>query len=272
LALFLTVSPVRTAAASFLRLFRVEKITPVAVDVGLSELPDYIDRYSPALTSILGEDVDVSQSGEPTEVQSAGRASELAGFKVRLPSQLTRSRPLLYRPAKTLRLIVNRQHWQALLNAAGHSDFIIPETLDGQPVTIEVPAIVAALYGDCDSDESSGCTVLVQSKTPTIEVPPELDIESIGQLFLEVLGLSPEEAAAYSASVDWLTTLVMPVPRNVNYHHIPDIDGVSGVALENPYAQHGSRYVLAWVKDGILHGLWGISDLTQGLQLADSLQ
>jgi hypothetical protein len=158
---------------------------------------------------------------------------------------------------------------------------VIPKSVDGEQVTIHLPDIVVAMYGECglvsDEDQSSTgeretCMALVQARSPTVDVPPELDLNSLGEIFLQVLGMSDEEAAQFSEKVDWLTTLVLPIPADAQYEEIANVDGAPGVLVKDPYGKDMARYTLVWIKSGILHGLMGIDDPDHALTVADSLK
>jgi hypothetical protein len=134
-------------------------------------------------------------------------------------------------------------------------------------------------YGDCDvnqakdvvSDGMGDCTILMQSETPTIESPPGIDINAAGQIMLQVLGMSEEEAADFTSRVDWATTLVVPVPEGAEYRNVK-VDGVDGVLLEDTYAGGNARYTLLWVKDGMLYALTGDGSRYEAPPIANSMK
>jgi len=281
LAISMSFPQVRAIASRFLELFRVERITAVQVGIDLGELPGEMEELFTALQPLLGDQIRVEELVEPVEVQDAAEASALAGFPVRLPAGLGGPRRMIHQPAKTVHFVIERDRWQALLDEMGYDDFVIPESADGSQVTIHIPDTVAALYGECAPvedeemrlrEQPEDCTILVQSHNPSVEVPPELDLNRMGEIFLEVLGMSPEDAAEFSSRVDWLTTLVIPVPQGAAYHNVPNVDGVSGIALEDPTAAGASRYTLVWLKDGLLYGLAGVADIGEATRVANSLR
>ncbi|HEY48271.1 MAG TPA: hypothetical protein G4O14_16000 [Anaerolineae bacterium] len=113
---------------------------------------------------------------------------------------------------------------------------------------------------------------LIQARSPTVDVPPELDLNSLGEIFLQVLGMSDEEAAQFSEKVDWLTTLVLPIPADAQYEEIANVDGTPGVLVKDPYGEDMAWYTLVWIKSGILYGLMGFDDPGHALAVADSLK
>ena len=172
----------------------------------------------------------------------------------------------------------------AVLNDIGRSDIRLPRDLDGATVTFEIPASVAVQFGKCDFDEESmhgydpddpppvqshNCTTLVQMPSPTISAPPGLDMTGIGEAYLQILGMTQEEAERFARNVDWTTTFVIPLPRYSAEHQDVAVDGVNGTLIETKY---GNQYVLLWVKEGILYALNGPGDDTIALEIANSLK
>lgn len=274
LAISLSFPQVRAAAGRFLQLFRVERITAVQVGLSVDEVPGQVEGYLAKLEALLGGQVELEGLFEPVTVPDADQASALVGFPVRLPAAAEGAPHLTCQQERTVRLTIERDRWQALLDEMGYGDLVLPESVDGGSVTIHIPDLVAAGYGASAAGEGrqrSEQLVLIQGRNPSVEVPPELDIERVGEVLLEALGMPPAEAADFSRHVDWLSTLVIPVPRGARYQVVPDVDGVSALLFEDPSANAASRYTLVWLKDGILYGLLGASDPAQATALADSL-
>lgn len=272
---------VQVLAGRLLALFRVEQIQPVEVGLTLEMLPDYMEGYFSSLEALLGDQIDVDELVEPREVQDASEASKLAGFTVRLPMEKESEPRIFYLAARTVQYELDRELLQDLLNEIGRGDIVIPESVDGEEVTIHIPDIVVAMYGECglegDEDQPQAgqretCMALVQARSPTVDVPSELDINRLGEVFLQVLGMSAEEASQFGEKVDWLTTLVLPIPADAQYEEIANVDGAPGVLVKDPYGEDMAWYTLVWIKSGILHGLMGFDDPDHVLSVADSLE
>jgi hypothetical protein len=272
---------VRVLAGRFLSLFRIEQIQPIEVGLTLGMLPDYVEGYFRSFELLLGDQIDVEELVEPQEVQDADEATKLAGFTVRLPVEMDSEPRIFYLAARTVHYVLDHELLQSLLNEMGHGDLDIPKSVDGEEVTIHFPDTVVAMYGDCGVDgdddqpqtgQRETCMAMVQARSPTIDVPPELDLNRLGEIFFQVLGMSAEEAKQFSESVDWLSTLVLPIPKDAQYEEISSVDGAPGVMVKDPYGEDTARYTLLWVKSGILHGLMGIDDPDHALIVADSLK
>ncbi len=46
--------------------------------------------------------------------------------------------------------------------------------------------------------------------------------------------MSAEEAAEFTSTVDWTSTLVVPIPRNAAIHEQVTVDGVTGTLIQRP--------------------------------------
>lgn len=264
--------PVRAIANSFLGLFRVEKVAVVQFDEQALE-----QRLGAGaeFEQFFADEVQFEEFGETQPVAGAAEAAALAGIPVRLPTQGIEAEPdLQVLQGSRASFVVDLPRVKALLNQLGVKDVDLPARLDGETVTLEIQRAVLASYGDCKSSlaEVEGfdpdmpanrssmqhCLTLMQVHSPTVSAPQGLDIARIGEAMLQVLGMTQEEAAQFSRSVDWTTTLVVPLPRdNADYREV-QVDGVSGILVKNNYRRgspSGEDYTLIWVKDGILYSL-----------------
>jgi hypothetical protein len=266
-------------------LFRVEQFTILQID------PENLEEQlgsSSNFEYLLAEDVQVEEFGEMQEVTSKEEASGLAGFQVRLPGAVDGDAQLVLQPGARVSLLVDLPKVQALMDELGISDPKLPAELDGAEVSLELPVAVAAAFGTCevspemvreagvDPDgpipDLSKCITLTQFPSPEISAPPGLDIARIGQSFLQVLGMTPEEAAQFGQSVDWTTTLVIPIPRYGTEYQEVLVDGVEGTLIMQSQRSEFPHYLLIWIKDGIVYALTGPGDVQSAVELANSLE
>lgn len=276
---------VRAIGSSFLGLFRVEQFTIVQVD------PNQIEEQlgsSSSFENLLAENVLVEEYGEAMDAADAAEASSLAGFPVRLPAAAPDVGELKVQPGAKISMQVDLPKIQALFDEIGSSDLQLPAALDGAEVSMELPMAVGAMFGECGVSEEtlreaqidpdgpmpdlSECITLTQFPSPEISAPPGLDIASIGEVFLQLLGMTPEEAAQFSQSVDWTTTLVIPIPRYGTEYQDVFVDGVEGTLILQSQRSNFPHYLLVWIKDGIVYGLTGPGNADSALELANSLE
>ncbi len=286
LAIAMLFPQVRAIGSSFLGLFRVEQFTILQVDPDLLE-----ERLSSAsnFEYLLTEDVEIEKIGEQQEVTDADQASSLAGIPVRLPTAVEGEMHLEVQPGMKATFKVDLPKVQALLNEIGYSDLELPSDLDGAVVTMELPEAVTASFGECgfseefipvegvDPDDRPrvpiiNCTTLLQVASPEISAPPGLDIAGIGEIFLQVLGMTPEEAGQFTRNVDWTTTLIIPIPRYGTEHQDVFVDGVDGTLIMQSQRSDFPQYMLIWIKDGVVYALNGPGEAAAALEIAESLK
>lgn len=282
LTISLAFEPVRAVANSFLGLFRVEQIKIVQISPG--DLPDQLGSSS-QLEKIFTEKVEIEERGEPQEVASVEEASRLAGIPVRLPSKIEGERVLVVQPGGSLSFNVDLELIEMVLADIGRSDIKLPRDLDGATVKLEIPSGVMAQFGECEIDEEAlgefdpddpstqdreyECTTLMQMPSPTISAPPGLDMTRIGEAYLQVLGMSQEEAVRFARNVDWTTTFVIPIPRYGTEYKDVQVDGVTGTLIQHQYTD---MYALMWVKDGTVYALSGPGNKAAALKIAGSMK
>jgi hypothetical protein len=114
--------------------------------------------------------------------------------------------------------------------------------------------------------------VLMQLPSPTVSGPPELDIEQLGAAFLQMMGRSEEDAALLSQQVDWSTTLVVPIPSSYTTYEEVQVDGVPGILIEKLINENVPRFMLLWVRDGIVYALMGAHSAGDALAIANALE
>ena len=222
--------------------------------------------------------------GEPVDAANAADATKKAGFTVRLPQSATYTR-LSVAGAAAFNFTVDRTKAQALLNEAGRTDLVLPNDIDGAVISVSVPASVRADYGICpdpssdkgiDGGGSAGrrypdCVILSEIPSPSVNAPANVDVAQLAQLGLEFTGMSSDQAAAFTKSVDWTSTLVVPIPKNAATYEQVAVDGVTGTLIQRP-ADDAPQFVLLWVKDGIVYSIGGLgANSQQAIDMANSL-
>lgn len=288
LAVSLTFEPVRVWAGEFLGLFRVQQITVLPVDTTrLGELSGN-STLAKQVGQLFADSVTVSkQPGDPKTVADAAEASKLAGFSVRLPANSPTAPQLTVQGGGAFQFVVNRARAQALLDQAGDSRLLLPGSIDGATIKVTIPAGVTAAYGDCppppraaDGDLNLGspgrrylnCIILAEIPSPTVDTPPDVNLTQLAEIGLEFTGMSPEQARAFSQTVDWTSTLVVPIPRNGASYTQVAVDGVTGNLIQRP-TDDAPEYALIWVKGGIIYAIGGLgSDTSKAVSMANSLK
>jgi hypothetical protein len=286
LVLVLAFPSTRALTGQLLNLFRVQQVQVVPVDfTGLEQLTGD-GALGNQFTALISDSVDIQQEpGDPLAAASAEEASQLAGFHVRIPAGMTPSQINVTGPA-AFSLTLNRTKTQALLDEAGRSDLVLPASMDGAEVSVDIPASVSVAFGTCPTPGSGGsgnheqsvtqrrypdCVILAQIPSPSVNAPAGLDIEALARTGLEFTGMSPAEAAEFTSNVNWTSTLLVPIPRNASTYEQVSVDGVTGTLIQR-ISDETPQFALLWVKDGIIYAISGLgTNSQQAVEMARSL-
>jgi hypothetical protein len=235
-ALAFTLDPVRAAAREFLDLFRVKRFAAVPMD------PQRLERLARGgidFKSLVADQVQVVVAPQkPVEVASPEAGAVEAGIVAHLPTVLPRGAELaettLGRPG-SFRVQLDTEKLGALAAAAGAEEIEIPGWWNGATVDIEMPPVLAVRYartiereGQPPREESF---VLFQSATPQIELPEGFDPAILGRLGLRLAGMSAQDALAFSRTIDWRATLLVPVPVQGGTFREVEVSGQKGLLV-----------------------------------------
>jgi hypothetical protein len=287
LALVLAFPGTRALADEILNLFRIQQVTVIPIDfTGLEQLAGD-GALGNQFTDLISSSMNMTQKpSDPVPAADAEEASNLAGFTVRLPQNETPSQ-IYVTGAAAFSLTVDKAKAQALLNEAGRSDLVLPDSIDGADISVDIPASVSVGYGTCPKPQTDGssddkdsqipgrrypdCVILAEIPSPTVNAPAGVDVNQLAQIGLEFTGMSAEDAAAFANSVDWTSTLVVPIPKNAATYEQVQVDGVTGTLIQRP-SDDAPRYALLWVKDGIVRVISALgTDSQHAIALANSL-
>ncbi len=287
LALVLAFPGTRALAGELLNLLRVQQVQVVPVDfTGLEQLTgDGV--LGNQFTELIADSVDIQKEpGEPVQAASAEEASQLAGFNVRIPEGMTPSE-INVTDSAAFSMTLDRARAQALLDEAGRGDLVLPASADGAEISVNIPSSVSVAFGTCprpgsdvpgNTEQSAvrarypDCVILAQIPSPSVSAPADLDIEALARIGLEFTGMSPEEAAELTSTVNWTSTLLVPIPRNAASHQQVSVDGVTGTLIQRSPDSEAPQFALMWVKDGIVYAISGLgTNGQQAIEMANSL-
>jgi hypothetical protein len=280
-------------------MLRVQKIQVVTIDpTTLMSNSEPDGRPYKLVNQFIADNVVVTMDpGKPNIAPSATQASQLAGYPVLAIGSLGAPSSVEVNGETAFQMTINRDRIETLLDEVGRSDIRIPESANGALIAVHIPKTVISTYGDCpvrhryasSNPQSRGealaerkmermakindtnCTYLIQAPSPTVSVPPDLNMADIAEAALELAGMSPAEAHSFCQTVDWSSTLVVPIPRNSSSYETVPVDGVEGTLITETLSQ-GNRYSLLWIKNGVIHSLSGHGSSSEALTLAASLR
>jgi hypothetical protein len=277
-------------ALKSLQSLRMQKVQAVNADFS-----PYVDaNANPTLhqmvTQMISDKVQVEVNEEDHPVPDVAAARQLAEFDVRLLSARKDAPEIVVGGTHKIDVIVDRARLQAIATEAGHPDLVLPQSLDGATVGVQVPRSVQVQYGTCPgpanaskvvadnitgpsptTTEYSDCVRLREGPDPIVNVPAGLDVGGLAQIGLETAGMTPNQASDFLHTIDWKATLTLSVPRSLRSYQVVKVNGTDGTLLSMA-GRRGPGYALIWTKNGIVYSLTGFGDSSQAVALADSLR
>jgi hypothetical protein len=256
LVLVLSVPGVRAAASDFLGLFRVQKFTPISISAEQMALLEEVANSG----LYPGEVEFFEEPSEPVRVASLSEAAASLGWQPASPSLLGQPDAVYTMGEASGRLIVDVKNARALMSLAGADPALIPDSLEGAQVDVTV-------YGAISQNWDDGL-VLVQAPSPLVEYPDDVDVTALGQALLEALGMEPGPARRLSESIEWTSTLLLPIPESIATFDEVQINGSSGLALTGV---DGENAAVLWESDGMIFVLSGF-DSSALVSIANSVE
>jgi len=274
----------RGFAQRLLATLRVEQVRPVNIDFGTTNTGANRQPLD-TLTKLLSDSAVVTTDEKSSTAGTRDAASLAAGFPVRTLSTRTDAPSFEVSGAHAFHLTIDRSRLQDILDESGHPDLLLPATLEGATVSAHVPRAVAVKYGNCNktgqvngpsfapSTPSNPCLVVIQAPSPAINLPSDLNLQQLAEIAFQLAGWSPEKAREFCQTVDWKSTLILPIPRTVQSYETVSINGIRGTLLHFPDSA-GDRptFALIWIDNAIIYGIIGKGDAASALQLASSLR
>jgi hypothetical protein len=278
LLLLLSFAPARTLGQRFLQMLRVQKLAVVPVDTSALMQAGILNGHPRALSQLISDSVVVTMKpGEAVSVPDVESAAAKVGFKVETLSGAGEPERIEVEDEGAFHMTLDSDRIRAVLEEAGRSDIQVPESVNGSTVAVHVSKGVRIQYGSCGSsakkDAGTGtCMRFLQIPSPTVSVPPNLDMTAVAEAGLQLAGLGAAEAKSFAQTVDWSSTLVIPVPQDKASYRTIGVDGVNGILIEfAPTGTFRGSYAIIWVKNGIVHSLAGNGSSSLGQAAVASL-
>jgi hypothetical protein len=278
----------RSLAQRFLATLRIEKVQPVRLD--FSSL-DGNKPLQEMFRQMISDKVVVTADEKSQAAGTAQDAGQLAGFPVRVLGARTDAPKFTVEGQHAFHMTVDRSRLQDIFDQAGRPDLLLPATIDGAQVSVNVPRGVRVEYGDCPHHREaadatqhsnaqagangawSNCLALVETPSPQVNMPADLNIQQLAEITFQLSGMSATQARELGQSIDWKSTLVLPMPRFAGSYSQVQVGGVQGTLISNSNGggRRGPDYVLIWVKNGIIYGLVGHGEASNAVAVANSL-
>jgi len=271
LAFAFTLPAVRSAAEAFLDYFRVVNFAGVAFDP--QRVEQLWSNASVDLPTLISGHVAISTPPTPPiAYASLDEAGAAAQMQVRAPTWLPPGFKLTsveVIAAHELRVTGDTAKLQEVLTALGIDDLAVPAGLDGQVVTVSIPPIARILY-----DNGAKQIALVQSRGPVVSFPAGVDLASFAEIGLRLLGLGRAEAYDLAQSVDWRSTLLVPVPLTAATFHRVEVQNGDGLAIDAAAGENGGsgESMVLWSGGDSVYALRGPIRAADLLLMAQSVQ
>jgi hypothetical protein len=262
-----TLPPVQAAAEAFLDLFRVRHFTGVEFDPGRLQTLES-SGFDPG--EMFGSVEPLTPEPQPVSYATAADASAAAGIRVRVPAWVPQgytSTGFMGTSEMAARITFNTAGLQALLDALGLADVELPQGLDGQAATVRIPPVVTQTfaYGDMS-------LVVIQARSPDVSFPAGIDLSKLAYAGLRVLGMSRDEAYRMSVTIDWRSTLIVPVPSQAAAYRPINVDGNEGLLITGVAQEGHIGGVLMWSAGEQTYAVAGPVGDEELLEIAQTLQ
>ena len=261
-ALLFTVPAVRVAAQNALDLFRVHSFAAVEIDPArIDQLRALHDKIGQDPTMmVLDQQEVIKEPGKPVDYPSADLAGSAAGLSNLKQARGALPNGMRFTKASVqgegiARLTLHADKLRNVLEMLGLTDVQVPGYLDGQKVTVHMPPIVQQEY-----ENGTTHMTLVEAHSPEVGLPPGADLKQLGEIGLRILGLDADEAHRVAASIDWRSTLVVPVPTSAQAFRQVEVNGHKGLfircELPDEHGKlHRSGAVVLWTEGDRVLGM-----------------
>jgi hypothetical protein len=286
---------VRAGAQAFLDLFRVVNFAAVSFDPASLQA---LAHSGLDLPRMLGEQVEVLEGGgEPVAFATPEDAAGAVGMTVLSPAYLPvglERTAVLATSETAFRVTADTAKLQSVLDALAITDVSMPTGLDGGTATVRIPPVVSMTYaensgsgdgssadgengdganGDGSGTKASKTARLLQARTPEVSFPAGVDLAALAEIGLRVLGLERAEAYRFAQSIDWRSTLIVPVPASGTFREV-DVQGRPGLMITSATDPDSGRRFnqILWSSGDRVFALMGGLGPEELLEMAQTVQ
>ncbi|MFK7804571.1 MAG: DUF4367 domain-containing protein, partial [Anaerolineae bacterium] len=255
IAFFALTQTGQALASDFLGLFRVQKFAPISISPEQLANLENLDLEG----LFPGEVVWTQEPVQPQEVATINEAISLAPNAFSFTPDLGEPNEIAVGGHGSGQMTIDLAAARAILNIAGVDGNLLPDSLDGSDISVAVEDGIFMKWDEGD-------TTFVQMPSPEISYPSDFDPQPVGQAVLQLLGMSEDEAARLSNSIDWSNTLLLPIPTDVASFQEVSINGSTGILVT---ANDGGESSLIWESAGNVHMLAGDWSADELIDLAN---
>ncbi|GGF68402.1 hypothetical protein GCM10010912_11800 [Paenibacillus albidus] len=238
-----------TAMAAILGQFRMEKVTVVQED-DLRNMFYQIDSNGNINETVNAYGTFTSASGTFGGEVKADQLKDKLGYPVIHAALNNQSQVLNVSPSREITLNLNVSKVNETMQRLGAKE-LLPESVDGKPLTLQTPEIV---YYDLTTEDGKWSS-LSQMKTPTLQVDPSIEIEEALKavvnfpLLPDYLKSSLEQSSVLSGE------LPMPIFAGKDAEQL-EIAGTTVILDQKEYGD-SVTFEAVWIRDGLMYNLSG---------------
>jgi hypothetical protein len=217
---------VRTTAQQFLDWFRVTSFAAVRIDdQKVAQLTQGFD-----LERLIGNQVEHLLPYTSEEFSTAQEASAAIGFVLQTPKFLPQGLALAtvsVSGEQAMRIVADVAALHSIMELLDIRDLRVPDTLDGQVAIVTLPRTASLTYL---SDNVR--LKLMQARSPQVSLPAGLDLPTLGEIGLRIMGVDPAEARRFAQNIDWTSTFIVPIPTHAWSFQQVSVRGHDGLQIQ----------------------------------------
>ncbi len=269
-----SLAPVRSAAADFLTLFRVQKVETASISVEeLNQIQQVFYNASAKMNIDKFGAVEKKQTGEQRQVKWEEAASYLS-FEPRRPSYmpdgLEFNPSLSVEPASTVEFTLNVKNVNAVIEHLG-GQYPLPADLEGRSFGLNFHEALLA-YADAGEGDNYRNLRFIQTRSPEVTVPDNVDVTAVRKAILEMPMIPYETKQKLASLDDWQNTLYVPRPENGTAEEVT-VNGSGGVFIEEDWGNSRNHNLLIWQDGGLFYILEAANvDSSEMIKVAESLK
>ena len=277
----------RSAAGQFIASLRIAKPQAVTVNLPSSPGSNGARQLQNMVGGMIAKNVNVLLDEADQPVASVEAAAKLAGFPAQLPRARTDPPTMIVMGAHAIEMIADRSQLRTIYVEAGKKDVALPEFVEGAKVAVRTARAIRTQHGNCPapvantlqnqiqgppppSTDNANCIVLVEGPAVSADVPSGLDMGPLMEIALELSGMSPIQAQAFLRTLDWKSTLMVSLPRNLRSFETKEVNGTPAMLLITA-GRRGPTWELVWAKNGMVYVLTGYGNAGDAVPLANSI-
>jgi hypothetical protein len=263
---------VRASAQAFLDLFRVRQFTAVSFDPSRLERFKQPGEDNPMVAFARTEKLE--DPGPPRGFANLGTATSTAGFFAATPSYV----PAGYATDSVwvtghgaARITIDVKKLRDVLNTLDIRDVTVPDAYDGKSATVTMTPAVMQRFRRGDQR-----VIVTEAASPEVQVPAGVDLERLGAIGLRILGVSEGDADRLARSIDWRSTMLVPVPADAGSFREVSVHGAKALMVtmvgETKDGRRRQGAIVLWTEGDRVHAVQGPLEREELMRMAESVR